>query len=562
MKQLLPIGKSDFRSVIENDYYFVDKSLLIKDVIDSADVLLITRPRRFGKTINLSMLRYFYSNEADNSQLFSRLAISQAGERYMSKQGKHPVIFLTFKDIKSPRWEEAYKRITYLIQRSFMKDFGYLLDSNELNSFERNALNTIVSGTAEQVHYANYLTNLSQILERIYQQKVVILIDEYDTPIHTAYTNGYYDKMIDFMRDFLSGGLKDNDSLEKGVITGIMRVAKESIFSGLNNLGDFSILSHRLAEYFGFTEAEVSKLVQDMGMHTDILQSIQKWYNGYVMGNQVLYNPWSIIQYISNITEGFKPYWINTSSNLLLRQLFFTGKTNIRQDLEKLIRGGSLRKEIAENLVFQELTFKHEAVWSLLLAAGYLKAEQMQMIETSGARTYKVSIPNKEVNYVYRQSVNSWLSEQNGTENIGYLLEALTQGEVARFEHYLQRFAETIFSFHDTKGPEPESFYHAFILGLLVWLESRYHIRSNRESGKGRFDIALTPKDSKQKGIIIEIKSPYLEKDKSLQDALKDAAEQLNTRNYAHEMRQQGILDILQLAVAVHGKDLLVKEVA
>lgn len=561
MKQQLPIGKSDFKSVIEEGYYFIDKSLLIRDVIDSAEILLITRPRRFGKTINLSMLRCFYSNQADHTSLFSKLLISQEGERYLKKQGKHPVIFITFKDIKAPSWKEAYERITYLIRKSFLKDFKHLLNSKELDEFELEELNMLASGKAGKVEFTNYLQSLTQILARIYQQKVVILIDEYDTPIHAAYTNGYYQKMIEFMRDFLSGGLKDNDALEKGIITGIMRVAKESIFSGLNNLGDYSILSHRMSAYFGFTEKEVYKLLKDMEMDTDILENIRKWYNGYVMGKQVMYNPWSIIQYVENISEGFKPYWINTSANLLLRQLFFTGRTNIRQDLEKLIRGEKLRKEIAENLVFQDLNFRHEAVWSLLLATGYLKAEDMKISEASGARTYEVSIPNKEINYVYRQSIIGWLSEQNGTEDIGHLLEALTNGEVARFEHYLQRFAETIFSFHDTQGPEPESFYHAFLLGLLVWLESRYHIRSNRESGKGRFDIALTPKDKKQKGIIIEIKSPYLEKGKNLNQALEDAAKQLKLKNYGHEMRQQGILDILQLAIAVQGKNLLVREV-
>ncbi|RMG20383.1 MAG: AAA family ATPase [Bacteroidetes bacterium] len=561
MNKRLPIGISDFREIIEHDYYFVDKSLFIRDVIEGPKIALISRPRRFGKTLNLSMLRYFFSNHTDFSSLFEQLAIQQGGPLVQSKMGRHPVVFLSFKDIKAHNWKDAYTQIRALIREVLTDEYRYLMDWEGLNPATRNQFRAIESDKKDGIHYASFLKTISKTLHRFHQQPAVILIDEYDTPVYSAYVHGYLDEMLAFMRDLLSGGLKDNSSLEKGVITGIMRVAKESIFSGLNNLDEFSVLTHRMSAHFGFLEKEVEALVRHKQLPATAMEEIRNWYNGYVMGEHIIYNPWSILKYTDKPEDGFKPYWINTSANLLLKRLFFTGKANIRIELEQLIRGEKLRKEIIENLILKELDYKKQAVWSLLLASGYLKAENMQQDPSTGVRTYDISIPNKEVHYAYRQLIDSWLTEQSGSEEISYMLQALTQGETKRFAHFLKHFVSTVFSFHDTAGPEPERFYHAFLLGLLVWLEPRYHIRSNRESGQGRFDIALTPKDPRQKGIIIEIKSPYLDKGKSLEDAVEEAAQQMLRLHYAREMQQQGITDIVQLAIAIQGKEVLVKEV-
>lgn len=559
MRKLLPISISDFKTIVEEGYTFVDKSLLIQDVIDGAGVALITRPRRFGKTMNLSMLRYFYSNEANFEHLFEGLAIATAGERYKKRQGKHPVIFLSFKDVKADNWEDAFEQIRYVIAGCLKHHHPTLSDWKNLSLIDQQDLESILHRKKEQSLYSTFLKKLSGLLYDIHQSKVVILVDEYDSPIYSAYIHGYYDQMIAFMREFLGGGLKDNTALEKGVVTGIMRIGKESIFSGLNNLGDYSILTTRMSEHFGFTEAEVEHILAELGHAASEMNTIRKWYNGYQLGGQNMYNPWSIVQYAEKPEDGFKPYWVNTSANQLLKQLFFEGRANIRADLEDLIRGKSLRKALMPNLVFQELAYDKEAVWTLLLASGYLTTGNIKM--EFRRHMADLSIPNQEVLLVYEETIRKWLVEKNGHPELESLLEALVNGNVSQFAHFLKRFAATVFSFHDTKGPEPESFYHAFILGLLVWLEPYYHIRSNRESGMGRFDISLTPRDISRRGIIIEIKSPYLEVDKSLEKALEDAKTQIRVRNYAQEMQEQGVAEVLELAIAVLGKEVMVAEV-
>lgn len=559
MKKQLPIGKSDFKSLIENGYYFVDKSLFVKEIIDSADVCLITRPRRFGKTINLSMLRYFYSNEADCSHLFRDLAISREGERYLGKQSKHPVIFLSFKDIKANTWEKAYSQIVFLIQEVLVANFRYLLDWAELNFLEKEKFISIQKGDREIIHYASFLKIVSKTLHRYHQAKTVILIDEYDTPIHAAYINGYYSQMIEFMRDFLSGGLKDNNSLEKGVITGIMRVAKESIFSGLNNLDSFTLLMQRMSEHFGFTEPEVTQLISDMQLPAGAGEEIRKWYNGYVFGEKIIYNPWSIIQYADKPEEGTRPYWVNTSDNALLKQLFFSGGANIKEELHELIQKRPLRKEVSETLFFEDLERRTEAVWTLLVFAGYLKARNME--QEHRARTYELSIPNEEVAYVYERFIKDWVREQIPESELNPMLAALTQGDVALFEDYFARFVQNAFSFHDTQASEMESFYHAFLLGLVASLQHDYVIKSNRESGLGRYDLMLAPKNRDKTGIVIEIKRPQKRRNQSLQDALQIAREQLVSNHYTAELEEMGLRHILKLAIAVEGKKVLVEEV-
>ncbi len=560
MKQQLPIGISDFEEIIKGDYYFVDKSLFIKEVIDHAKIILITRPRRFGKTMNLSMLKYFYDCQEDYHHLFEDLAIQSAGERYMGKQGQHPVIFISFKDIKAKTWEDALGQIIYLIRENLSQSFPFLFDWEELNPLEKEQLEAIQKGENNQIYYSSILKSLSAILARYHQQKTVILIDEYDTPIHAAYIHGYYEEMIAFMRDFLSTGFKDNIHLEKGVITGILQIAKESIFSGFNNPDMYSLLAPEMADHFGFKESEVAQMLTDFEFEESQYEEVKQWYNGYVFGEHIIYNPWSIINYVGHPKRGPHPYWVNTSNNALLKQLFFTGGANIEEDLHSLIAGKKLRREISENLIFRELEYQPEAVWTLLLFAGYLKAENMQ--RKRAVRSYELSIPNEEVAHVYERFILNWVSEQSKVRTFDPMLEALIAGKVEIFEAWFARFVLNVFSFHDTQASEAESFYHAFLLGLVVRLQDEYIIKSNRESGLGRYDLMLVPKEEAQLGIVIEIKRPQRNKNQSLEDALKFAAEQIQQNQYIAELQQMNIPHILKLAIAVEGKEVMMQEVS
>ncbi len=559
MKKQLPIGYSNFKDIIEGGYYYVDKSLFIKDVIDSGLVTLITRPRRFGKTLNLSMLRYFYDLRGDNDHLFKELAIWKENNKYTSKLGQFPVIHLTFKDVKNRTWADAYEALSGLLRHLVVQDFAYLHKWEGLNPLEKEQLHAIWQGQATRIQYSSILKTLSTILDRYHSKKVVILIDEYDTPVRASYLNGYYEDMIEFVRDLMSGGMKDNDHLEKAVITGILRVAKESIFSGLNNLDVYPITGRQMTKHFGFSEAEVKQLIRAMELDSTYMEAIHDWYNGYTFGEDLLYNPWSIIMYSNQSEDGFQPYWVNTSDNTLLKQLLLTGDANIKTELNRLINGQKLRKKIKQSLVFSELDYSKQAVWSLLLFSGYLKAENMRQEQEN--RSYELSIPNREVMFVYKQFISQWIEQQVGDEAIPQMLSALIAGQIKPFQHFLKQFVIRVFSYMDTQGSEPESFYHAFILGLLVNLESRYHIRSNRESGFGRYDILLIPKSPHDKGIVIELKSPFLEDKQSLEDALAEAIVQLKTKKYSLELSSQGISDILQLAIAVQGKEVMIQEV-
>ncbi|MEK7727527.1 MAG: AAA family ATPase, partial [candidate division KSB1 bacterium] len=357
--QKLPVGISDFKTVIEGNYYYADKSLLLKELLDQgAQALLIPRPRRFGKTLNLSMMRYFFEKtEADNSRLFRHLKIWQAGEEYIRQQGKYPVIFLTFKDVKEQSWENARQKILRLIQKEFLRH-DRLLTGTHLKTEERKYFERIINLTAEQSAYEDGLALLSQFLANEHNQKAILLIDEYDTPIQAGYVNGYYAEVIGFMRNFLSAGLKDNSYLEKGVLTGIMRVAKESIFSGLNNLEVFTLLNHDFSDKFGLTEEEVTHLLEAFSLQ-ERRHDVSAWYNGYQFGSTIIYNPWSIINYTNKPREGFKPYWANTSDNAIIEQLLTHGGSELKAELENLIRGESIEKPIQENIIFRDLD-KHE----------------------------------------------------------------------------------------------------------------------------------------------------------------------------------------------------------
>ncbi|MDF2719281.1 MAG: family ATPase [Paenibacillus sp.] len=567
MKLKLPIGVSDFREIKEGDYYYADKSLLLRELMDNgSEAVLMPRPRRFGKTLNMSMLRYFYElTDTDTSGLFRDLAISRQGEAYMRHQGQYPVIYLTFKDVKCDDWPQCFQEMSRVIGEEYRRHAG-LLESGNLFADERTHYVAIMERTADSSAYRNSLRQLSAWLERCYGRKTVILIDEYDTPIIAGYTEGYYDEVIGFMRHLLSGALKDNSSLEKGVLTGILRIAEESVFSGLNNLKVYSLLASGFSSYFGLTEPEVAQLLREYGAEQD-LEEVKAWYNGYVFGETTIYNPWSIVNYVDD-RDGARPYWVNTSSNDLVRQLLTEGGAETKKELERLVRGETIRKEIDDNISFRDIGGSTEALWSFLLFSGYLKiVSKEQGVHLIG----ELQIPNREVTYLFESIIRGWFDASIPGEQHRMMLEALVCGDIETFGHIFGDFVRKTFSLFDTGGEEPEKVYHAFVLGLLVGLRDSYEVKSNRESGYGRYDVMMIPrvsgrpdtgaKNSKRggdKGVVIEFKKAL--RGETLEAAVAAGKKQLREKRYETELEERGVRDIVLLVIAFAGKEVRIEQ--
>lgn len=565
--QKLPVGISDFGIIRSGGYYYVDKSLFIKEIFDSgAAATLIPRPRRFGKTTNLSMLKYFFEKPVESStegsaesnrSIFDGLEISKHHE-IMVNQGKYPVIFLTFKDVKQENWNDCYDKIKQLIGNEFSRH-SYLLNSNILNSIQKTKFQEIIDYVASSASYENSLKDLSEYLSQFHKQNPIILIDEYDTPIQAGFYHKYYDKIISFSRGFLCGGLKDNSNLQFAVITGILRIAKESIFSGLNNLSVCSMLSSFYSDKFGMTEAEVADAMAHYNLLNKI-EDVRSWYNGYATGGKInVYNPWSIINLIKNNGE-FEPFWVNTSSNDIVKDLIQHGSDELKEDFEALIKRESIRKTIEENIVFADLSENKatNAVWSFLIFSGYLTFKNAAI--ENGQKYADLLIPNDEVTWFFRSVINSWCKNNIGEKRYNMMLNSLVSGEVEKFKELFTDFVLKSFSMFDVSGQEPEKFYHAFVLGMLVSLTNEYVIRSNRESGLGRYDVMLVPRDRSKLGIIIEFKKRSEYHKETLEQAVAAALKQIEDKKYEQELNVHGIDKILKLGIAFDGKNVLIKE--
>lgn len=544
----LPVGISDFLRVREGNYYFVDKSRFIREVVAaSAQVLLIPRPRRFGKTLNLSMLRYFFEKtEAPSMDLFEGMEIRET-DIFHRHQGKYPVIYLTFKDLKDPSWEALFLNLTRLVRDEILRH-GDLLTAKELHPAEKRYLQNIVEGEAGEADYSSALRYMSAYLSRVRGERVVILIDEYDTPIHAGYGHGYYDRVVEFLRLFLGGGLKDNANLQKGVLTGILRVGRESVFSGLNNLGVYTLLNDRFSDAFGFTDTEVRALLGRYEM-SDRYAEAAFWYDGYFCGKTVLFNPWSLISYVDEGGRAY-PYWVNTSDNQLIERFVTRGGRDIREEIGVLLGGGAIERRISESIVMREMDRRDDNLWSFLLFSGYLKATAQLDFERC-----RLQIPNNEVNLIYRNLVRTWFSEKIETNRLEEMLDALKHADIPLFETLLRRIVIRIMSYHDLSG-EPEKVYHALMVGMLVWMSSTHEIRSNRESGYGRYDILLTPKDRSQLGIVLEFKRLDEQNRETPKAALAAAMEQIERRRYVEELAASGVRGALRVAVVFRGKKL------
>jgi len=578
----LPIGVSDFKKMVTGNYYYVDKTLFIKEVIASSDtILLIPRPRRFGKTLNISMLKYFYDccpakwvpgseqppvpsgggtephGNNNYKDLFASLAICEAGQEYLDKMGKHPVIFLSFKDIKDTDWESCLDNIKKLIQAEYARHY-YLLESQKLLPHERDYFRKIIELTGNKSDYANSLEKLLIFLSRFYNKQAVILIDEYDAPVHAGYHYGYYDEIINFIRNFLGGGLKDVDQyLEKGVVTGIMPIAKESIFPGFNNPGIYTLLSSKFNDWFGLTEEEVKAILANFQV-SDMLDQVQLWYNGYRFGGKVIYNPWSIINFLNSAEKELLPYWINTSSNEIIETLLTRQGSELKEELEQLIRGESIEKPIDENIVLKYIAADEESLWSFLLMGGYLKQTGKRRDPASGKFFYTLSIPNEEVKATYTRIIDRYFSTKIENEKLEVMLKALIAGDIKLFEKMLKMVVLAVFSYHDF-GNEPEKVYHALVAGLLIWISNTHEVKSNRESGYGRYDIMIIPKDSAQTGYVIEFKSVDKDENETVENAIKAALAQIEAKQYETELVERGIKNIKKLAIVFSGKEVFVK---
>ena len=550
--QKLPIGLSDFKELRMGNYYFVDKTELISEIINENNkVILITRPRRFGKTLNLSMLKYFFDINEDAKELFHGLKIENLPE--FEHQGKYPVIFLTFKDIKEPDFDKFFWsmgeviRETYKIHEESFKNLS--LDTTETRSIE-----AILSREANYGLLQNSLKNLSRYLSEIYQARPIVLLDEYDTPIHAGWLEGYYDKVIKFMRGLLSGVLKDNIYLEKGILTGCLRISKESIFTGLNNLTVAGILSRKFRNRFGFTPEECAQLLRDCELE-DRYDEVMEWYNGYNFEGQEILNPWSVLKYIDEGRPG--PYWANTSGNDLVKMLIKEGRAEVKKNISGLLEGEKITSRIIENISFPDLKKGEDKIYSLLLFSGYLKCERQWLQEDEF--WCEMVAPNREVRYIYRHIIKDWLEEGYGNEKLRQMCQALVKEELDIFEEYLQDFVMTTLSYFDPDREEPEALYLGFIAGLLLNLSPEYRVRTNRESGLGRYDVLVKPEDKKKRAIIIELKSVQRTKHKDPENAIKEAFEQIENRAYEKELQVEGYENIMKMAIVTDKKEVWVR---
>lgn len=554
-RKALPIGISDYVRA-QSEYYYVDKTLLIKDFLDQKPLVsLFTRPRRFGKTLNMDMLRVFFEVlKEDTSKYFVDKAIWSCGEKYRSHQGKYPVIFLTFKDVKYDSWVATLDKIGSLLQIEFGRHME-ILASDKLAEYEKTYFNRILNGEANQVELSLAMENLSRMLTRYYGKAPVIIIDEYDTPIQEGYAKDFYDEIIGFMRNFFSGAFKDNKNLSYGFLTGILRIAQESIFSGLNNLTVNSVMDDEYDQYFGFTESEVDKMLDYYDV-SNKKEELKDWYDGYLFGDEEIYNPWSVINYIA---KGCTPqaYWVNTGKNEVLEDVLKTATNDITQKLYSLLQGESVIARIDQNVVYRSLAEDPANIYSLLLVAGYLKIQKKEL-QVDGSYLCEVSIPNREIAAVYKGEILSHLLQIGAITRTtaNKIAESLYANDYKKLQKAIAEYMDRSISFYDAGA---EGFYHGLVLGLIALMDNQYKIKSNRESGDGRYDIGLIPRIGSYPGIIMELKWKKDLDEEALDKLAAEALKQIDGLRYDTEMLKEGICDILKFGIAFSGKKVIIK---
>ena len=556
-RKKLPIGISDYKELISEGYYYVDKTDFIRQIIENGSkITLLPRPRRFGKTLNLSTLRYFFEKTEGNvyRPLFNGKSIEQWKD-FDKYQGKYPVILITLKDCKADTFEQFLSMLGQELQNEFLRH-KYLLEDSRTEPAYIPAFNAIVEQQATEVQMQNSLAMLSTMLTTYWGTPPLVLLDEYDSPIHVAFDKGYYDRMIGFMRNFMSTVFKDNTDIFRGVVTGILRVSKESIFSGLNNIAVFTLLDRPICSAFGFTQEETDRFLDDysQGEHKE---DVKTWYDGYLFGDEVMYNPWSVLNYIM-YNGVLAPYWVNTGSDVLLRHLLADGPSQIRDGVEALIQGYPVRSVINDKLAFPDLLAETVNIWSFMLFSGYLKASE-PVLTSEDLLEYTLQVPNREVRTVFFTIIRSWINKGPvKNDRLERMLQALRIGDIEYFEELLNDFLINSLSYYDTSGRDPEKVYQAFMLGLLAGM-SDYEVSSNREAGFGRYDIMLRPKNGQGQAIIMELKR--LRPKETVEQALASALQQIENKQYAATLCAAGFADILKMAITFDGKRVWIKTV-
>lgn len=545
----LPVGISDYVRA-QAEYYYVDKTLLIKEFLDQRPlVTLFTRPRRFGKTLNMDMLRvYFEISETDTSRYFADKAIWRCGKEYRAHQGRYPVIFLTFKDVKLSTWEDTRIKIASLLQAEYGRH-RELAQSDRIAAYERAFYNRILDGTASEVDLAAALGNLSAMLAAHYGVAPVIIIDEYDTPIQQGYLCGYYEQVVGFMRNFFSSAFKDNHNLSYGFLTGILRVAKESIFSGMNNLAVCSVLDRRFSQYFGFTREEVAQIAAYYHAD-DKMEEIQSWYDGYRFGDTEIYNPWSVINYFSNGCEP-RAYWVSTSNNDVIGEILAQADRAMYENLSRLLQGESIMALIDAGVIYPQIRTNPSSIYSFLLVCGYLRTVGAAQPYGSGYMC-EVSLPNREIRHVYQNEIMNQMSAMLPQAYAIGVQEAIFGGNVDMLQLQLGNLLRASVSYYDTAA---EGFYHGLMLGLLAITGDSYRLLSNEEAGNGRFDLCLSPRRVGMPGILIELKAEKRCSGERLQRLAAAAIRQIDDRGYEAALRRDGAVRILRYGIAFSGKN-------
>ena len=565
MAKTVGIGIQSFDKIREGNYFYIDKTPFIKEWWESGDdATLITRPRRFGKTLNMSMLEQFFSVDyAGRHDLFEGLSIWEE-EKYRALQGTYPVISLSFARVKEKNYANTRTKICEILQRLYIK-FSFLLESKVLTDTDKDYYHRMLQPEIRETDATSSLHQLSDFLYRYYGKKVIILLDEYDTPMQEAYVDGYWEDLVAFTRSLFNSAFKTNPWLERGVMAGITRVSKESIFSDLNNLEVVTITSDKYATDFGFTEEEVFTALSERGL-VDQKEEVKHWYDGFIFGSHKdIYNPWSILKFLD--TGAFTTHWANTSGNSLVGKLIREGSRAIKHTFEQLLQGEVIRRPIDEQIVYNQLRGNEDAVWSLLIASGYLKILSVERYEEMGNEErlplYDIALTNYEVKLMFKRIIDGWFAEVDADYND--FIKALLLGDLDAMNEYMNRVALQTFSYFDTgkqaHGPEPERFYHGFVLGLMVELADSYYIKSNRESGFGRYDVILEPKNpAKHDAIIVEFKVKNKRREKTLEETVEAALKQIEEKQYAAELVERGIKpdNIRSYGFAFEGKTVLI----
>ena len=543
------IGESDFRGLRIQKNYYIDKTMYIKDIIDNKSrVVLVTRPRRFGKTLNMSMLKYYFDcTKKDSKELFEGLKIMEQDEKYTSKLGYYPCIYLTLKDVTEVNYENMILNLKTAIADMY-QEHRYLLDSDKIYPEEKEQIKEILFYRENEIVLRNSIKMLTKYLNRHYGKTVMLFLDEYDVPLQNAYIEGYYQEAIKFFKTFYGTTFKDNLYLEKTVLTGVSRVAKESIFSGANNFDVYTVLDDEFSDDFGITEEEMDKVIKDFEVE-DQKEEIKKWYDGYIIGKtEGIYNPWSILNYLKR--RELMPYWVNTSSNDLIK-LILKNSVTVKEKIEQLLRDEEIEVPINLDTVIVGIEQNEENIWGLLLGTGYLKVTEVVDLATG---MYKVKIPNYEIKFLFQSIIRDWFNDKVIGNNLNTILKDLVTLKLDEFEKKFKVLVTQMFSYMDVGENTAENFYHAFVLGMLVGLKDSYYVKSNRESGYGRYDIMLEPKDKNGNSFIMEFKVLENEEEKTIEETIENAKKQIEERKYEEDLQERGYTNITKMVFAFKGK--------